>query len=229
MSKKNSKIKFTAVTIAWTEGASLQMKIKARAESKISVAWGNGRNTQHLFHTETCMDFVNYYSQRKIPLSGQRFHVEISAKNSDCSIIGFCMGGDMKIVDLDVSNCPELEHLYYFDYNHGEPCNLDLSRNVALKYLYCASNDLTSLDLSNNTALEVINCRSNRLSHLSLTNNFRLVELNCEYNEMKRLSIGYAPHLREANFEDGNHIDEATKLQIQYIIAENAENNLEIY
>ena len=220
MCNLKSKIKFTAVTIAWTEGGTLGMSIKASANSEISIAWGNGRIIKHLFHTESYMNFVNHYSKRKIPLDGKRFNVEISAENPYCSIIGFYMGGDMEIVDLDVSNCLELEELN--SYSYGNP--LDLSRNVVLKYLNCADNGLTSLDLSNNTALEVINCSRNRLSHLSLTNNFCLKELNCECNEMERLSIGYAPHLREAAFEVGNHIDEATKMQIRYIIAENTEN-----
>ena len=217
-----TKIKFTAFSIAWTEGGIMHLDIKASAGSKISIAWGNGSTTSHTFLTDSKMQFKNDYFPKRIkPPDGLWFQVEISAENPDCRIIGFSIDADMGAENLDVSNCPELEELNYSYYAHSETCNLDLSRNTALKYLNCVNNGFTSLDLSNNTALEVLSCRGNRLSYLSLTSNYLLEELNCEYNGMKQLFIGYAPQLREVAFEEGNHIDEATKRQIQVIIAEN--------
>ena len=219
------------------------MNIRAGAGSKISIAWGNGRITTHSFDTETEMRFINdYFPGRSKPPQGRWFQVEISAENQDCRIIGFYMGGDMNNNNLDVSNCPELEELYYFEYNIDETYNLDLSRNVALKYLNCARNGiasldlshctelevldcygncLTSLDLSRNTALVELKCGGNRLSHLWLKNNHLLEQLYCEFNEMKRIYIDCLPKLRVAEFEVCNQINDATKRQIQEIIAEN--------
>jgi Leucine-rich repeat (LRR) protein len=132
----------------------------------------------------------------------------------------------MNAINLDISDCPELEELTYCGYVNIKPhCGLDLSGNTKLKYLNCSDNGFTSLNLNSNTALEEINCSRNYLSHLSLSNNCALKKLNCEYNEMEKIFIYYAPQLREIAFEEGNKIDDITKMQIQELIAENNAEN----
>ena len=220
----NIKIKFYAVSIGWDYGGIMSFDIKASAESNISVSWGNGKNTTRLFYKESGMvHFENDYFPSKIsPPDGEKFLVEISSDDIDCRIFGFnLMPVDMAAIDLDVSNCPELEKLSYSGYFSEEPMPLDLSHNTALKYLYCEQNEFTSLDLSHNTALEELNCRSNRLSYLNLANNIALKKLDCEFNNMKQLYIYYAPQLIEAKIEECNQIDEATIAQIQALIEDN--------
>ena len=131
----------------------------------------------------------------------------------------------MDAIDLDLSNCPELEYLHYSANNISDMKTLDLSCNTALKYLNCYLNYFNSLDLSNNTELEELYCNSNRLRHLSLYNNCNLKYLDCTYNSMKKIFICYAPQLIGADIEDGNNLDEASKMRILDILAENAENN----
>ena len=131
----------------------------------------------------------------------------------------------MDAIDLDLSNCPELEYLHYSANNEHIMNTLDLSRNTALKYLNCYLNGFDSLDLSNNTALEELYCSGNRLRHLSLYNNCNLKYLDCTYNSIKKIFISYAPQLIGADIEDGNNLDEASKIRIQDILAENAEYN----
>ena len=225
MCKLSSKIKFTAVSIAWSYGGIMSFGVKASEGSAILIDWGNGLTTKHEFLSETEIRFeCNYFPQRIIPPFDEiKFHVEISG-NDDCRIIGFCLCPiDMNAIDLDVTNCPELEELTYFGchMNIKPLCSPDLSRNTALKYLNCGSNGFTSLNLSNNTDLEKLCCRDNRLSHILLLSNFALKRLDCEFNEMEQLFICYAPQLSEAAFEAGNNIDEATKIQIQELIADN--------
>ena len=225
MHKLSSKIKFTASSIAWSYGGIIYFDIKASEGSTILVDWGNGRTTQHEFLCESekrCE--CDYFPKRIIPPSdGIKYHVEISS-NDDCRIIGFVLNPiDMNAIDLDVTNCPELEELTYFGCHMNiKPLRSpDLSRNTALKYLNCGSNGFTSLNLANNTALEKLCCRDNRLSHLSLLSNFALKKLDCEFNKMEQLFISYAPQLSEVAFEVGNNIDKATKIRIQEFIAEN--------
>jgi len=225
MSRLNSKIKFTAASIAWSYGGITYFDVKANAGSAISIDWGDGCTTKHLFQNETKINFKHdYYPKHIIPPSGgEKFYVEISGY-TDCRIIRFCLCPvDMSAFDLDITNCPELEELTYcWSHEHVNSCsNLDLSFNTALKYLDCSENGLTNLNLANNTALEKLVCNKNRLSHLSLANNFALKYFDCEDNEMKQLFIYYAPQLIEAAFEEGNDIDEATKIQIRELIAEN--------
>jgi hypothetical protein len=73
-------------------------------------------------------------------------------------------------------------------------------------------------------ALEELICSRNHLSQLDLSGNFALKKLYCENNEMERIFIYYAPLLREARFEEGNKIDNETRMWIQDIIAENNAN-----
>ena len=224
MSVLNSKIKFTAESIAWSYGGIIYFDVKASAGSVILIDWGDGRTTKHLFQNETEIKFKHNYFPNHItpPYDREKFFVEISGY-ADCRIIGFSLSSvDIRAFDLDVTNCPELEELTYCwsDYRVNSH-NLDLSCNTALKYLDCKENGLTSLNLANNTALEKLLCSRNRLSHLSLASNFVLKYLDCEYNEMKQLFICYAPQLTKAAFEEGNNIDEATKIQIRGLITEN--------
>ena len=222
----NTKIKFTASTIAWTEGGRMSMNIKARAGSAVSIAWGDSKTTAHLFYNEAEVSFRHdYYPKYNSPpreYDGTMFHVEINSYHPDCLITGFYLAPvDMDAIDLDVTNCPELEKLTYCGYCQIKPRGLDLSRNSALKYLDCSDNEFTSLDLSNNTALEEVYCRRNRLKHLSLTNNYALKSLNCEYNEMEQIFLFYAPQLRDVEFVEGNNLDEATIIAIQELVADN--------
>ena len=216
-----NKIKFTAVSISWTEGGIMHFDVKASVGSVIFIDWGDGRTTAHSFHNEREMVKFshNYFPENySNPPDGQAFDVEISA-NPDCRIIGFDLRpADMIAIDLDVSACPELEKLTYGCYFNDGSSNLDLSHNTALKYLNCSECNFTKLDLAANTALEYLDCSRNRLSHLSLTTNIALKELICENNNMEKIFIYYAPQLRKAAFEDGNNIDDETKMRMQELI-----------
>ena len=225
-----TKIRFTAVTIAWTEGGILHLRIRASAESKISIAWGDGRSVMHFFNNDTeGVNFMHdYFPKHARPpqeFYGKKFYVEICAETPDCRILGFHVDADMDAIDLDLSNCPELEFLHYSANNMYSMKTLDLSCNKALKYLDCHINGFDSLDLSNNTALEELYCSGNNLRHLSLYSNCNLKYLDCKYNGLEKIFISYAPQLIEAEIEDGNNLDEASKMRIQDILAENAEYN----
>jgi len=214
------KIKFTAVSIGWTEGGVIHLSIRASAGSKISIGWGDGRTTTHSFHNEKMVDFTHdYFPKLNKPPDGIKFCVEISGNCPDCRIIGFSLGCDMNANDLDLKNCTELEELSLD--GETECRSFDISRNTALKYISIRVMGINSLDLSNNIALKELHCRSNRLKYLSLANNIALEYLNCEFNGMEKIFIYYAPHLRKAEFEEGNHIDDETRSRIQQILEEN--------
>ena len=55
---------------------------------------------------------------------------------------------------------------------------------IALQYLYCDNNKLTSIDVSNNTALRELDCSYNQISTLDLTNNKELTTLLCYSNQL---------------------------------------------
>ena len=79
----------------------------------------------------------------------------------------------------------------YYNYSdpQGKISSLDVSKNKALKYLYCRHNQITSLDLSNNTKLLVLNCELNSLSSISFSINSSLNTINCSDNQLSYLDV----------------------------------------
>ena len=66
---------------------------------------------------------------------------------------------------------------------------LDVSKNIALKTLYCNVNSLTTLDVSKNSALTDLKCSYNNLTALDLSTNTALTNLDCSYNELTTLNV----------------------------------------
>ncbi|WP_170152880.1 leucine-rich repeat domain-containing protein [Ulvibacter antarcticus] len=60
---------------------------------------------------------------------------------------------------------------------------------VALTYMNCSGNLLTSLDLSQNTNLENFNCSFNQITSLDITNNLAIIAANCRMNEIATLNV----------------------------------------
>jgi len=89
----------------------------------------------------------------------------------------------------DFTGIEGFENLESFSLNGLGIGSLDLSKNIALKYLRCSFNNLTVLDLSNNTSLEWLNCRYNDLIVLDLSNNLNLTYLECDTNNLTVLDI----------------------------------------
>lgn len=60
---------------------------------------------------------------------------------------------------------------------------------VALKYLACYSNKLTSLDVTKNTVLISLDCYSNQLKTIDLSKNTALTSLFCDNNQLTFLDV----------------------------------------
>ena len=93
-----------------------------------------------------------------------------------------------------IESCINLESLsctgtYSDGQDHGQLTSLDVSKNVALKFLQCNGNQLTTLDLSRNTALQTLNCPSNRLSSIDVSDNPALLYLYLSGNQLTSLDV----------------------------------------
>ena len=89
-------------------------------------------------------------------------------------------------VGLDIRKCANIERLICYN-KSNELEDLDLSKNLYLKYIDCGNNKLTSLDLSKNLYLEELRCNHNQLESLDLSKNVRLKILDCSYNKFRSL------------------------------------------
>jgi hypothetical protein len=66
---------------------------------------------------------------------------------------------------------------------------LDVSKNTALKWLCCEYNQLTVLDVSKNMALEELDCSNNNLTAMDVSRNTALEYLYCEANQLTSLDV----------------------------------------
>ncbi len=71
-----------------------------------------------------------------------------------------------------------------------------LSGCMALYYLYCEDNQLTSLDVSGCTALEELDCSNNQLTSLNVSGCTALEDLDCDNNQLTSLNVSGCTVLR---------------------------------
>ena len=89
-----------------------------------------------------------------------------------------------------LSNIDEIKYFIsieslFVDYNLLE--NLDISKNIKLKYLSCYRNELETLKL--NSAITFPDCSFNNLSVLDLSNTVNLISLQCNSNQLISLDV----------------------------------------
>ena len=121
--------------------------------------------------------------------------------------------GEIHISSNKISNLKGIEafiNLTSLDCSSNDLTNLDISKNIKLKFLFCYDNQLTSLDVTKNTLLEFLSCFDNKLmsidvsmnsnlwcfdcsgnqiSNLDLSMNHMLTDLECDNNQLKSLNV----------------------------------------
>lgn len=107
------------------------------------------------------------------------------------------------VTELDVSgrqiaDLTGVEHFFALETlnaNNNRLTALDVSANTRLKYLYCATNALTSLEIRGCGELVDLNCERNRLTALDLSGNPKLERLYCRHNALETLDVSGNPEL----------------------------------
>jgi Leucine-rich repeat (LRR) protein len=90
---------------------------------------------------------------------------------------------------LSLTGIEDFIALTYLNCRSNQLTSLDVSKNTALTDLYCYSNQLTSLDVSTNTALAYLDCESNQLTSLDVSYNTALKYLFCGANQLTSLDV----------------------------------------
>ncbi|QOG02972.1 LamG-like jellyroll fold domain-containing protein [Flavobacterium sp. MDT1-60] len=73
---------------------------------------------------------------------------------------------------------------------------LDLSKNLALKYLLANYNNLTEIDLSKNVGLENLNLANNSLKNINVSKNLSLLYFVCSTNQLTTVDVSNNKLLR---------------------------------
>ena len=89
----------------------------------------------------------------------------------------------------DLTGIEDFVALTYLACSHNQLTSLDVSTNTALTSLNCEGNQLTSLDVTVNTALTFLACSDNQLTSLDLSNNTALNQLWCYTNQLTSLDV----------------------------------------
>ena len=115
----------------------------------------------------------------------------------------------MDCSNLEIESMAGLEYFVNLDTllcTNNQLTALDLSNNVALKFVDCSGNKLTGLDMGNNTLLTELNCMNNELATLEVGNNTALANLNCSGNQLDALDISQNTALTTLNVS-GNQLE----------------------
>jgi len=112
---------------------------------------------------------------------------------------------NVKLTELIVGNYYKNEFWWiddfddFEDYSNNKITSLDVSKNTALKGLYCQSMELAALNVSKNTALESLNCSWNKLTALNVSKNTKLEWMNCGWNKLTSLNLSNNKKIKNVN------------------------------
>ncbi|MDR2386183.1 MAG: hypothetical protein LBE80_01190 [Deltaproteobacteria bacterium] len=79
--------------------------------------------------------------------------------------------------------------LKWLDLSHNQLTEMDLSRNEALQRLDLSHNQLTEMDLSENLALRRLDLSANQLTKIDLSENLALKRLNLSRNQLTTIDL----------------------------------------
>ena len=100
-------------------------------------------------------------------------------------------------LDLSGQNIADLTGIEHFtaleslNVSNNRLTKLDMRANTRLRYLYCATNFLTSLDVTRCAELIDLNCERNQLTALDLSGNPKLQQLYCRHNFLSALDVSH--------------------------------------
>ena len=92
----------------------------------------------------------------------------------------------------DIKSLKGIEHFKNLEVlicSFTEITNLDISKNIALRYVDCLGTGITSLDLSNNKSLEKLDCSQTEIINLDISKNIALKYLRCNYTQIINLDL----------------------------------------
>lgn len=129
----------------------------------------------------------------------------------------------MELTDINVSNNKGLTHLYL---DTPELSTLDVSQNKALEFLHCSRVGLPEgLDVSHNVKLKTLECASNYLDSLDVSKNTNLIELTCYNNHISSLDLSKNKKLKYLDCGDTriHHLDISKNMDLEKLFCENLE------
>jgi Leucine-rich repeat (LRR) protein len=89
----------------------------------------------------------------------------------------------------DLTGIQDFVALQFLQCYNNKLTTLDVSKNVNLTSLNFDSNQLTTIDIAANIALTNLTCSSNQITNLDVSKNLSLTYLYCNYNQISLLDV----------------------------------------
>lgn len=179
----------------WTMGEVANVFVGLKG-GECMIDWGDGHTSVFQAHPrEVYPQYESHVYPSKCKTSGDIFDVVITSTEDNIIFLNTgCI--DMAILDLDLTQCPELERL-----DLTRPVkSLDTRFNKSLKKLSIQNAYEMSLDLSQNQALEQIEIRGYDSRRLDISKCDRLWYLDCGSCKMEEIAISNNSELKEVIF-----------------------------
>lgn len=134
---------------------------------------------------------ITVYTENITSLQGLEYFTNLNNLSCEIHYNGWDQDGEMSFNNNPV--------------NHGHLSELDLSKNINLRYLSCGGNSISKLDLSHNLQLQTVICRLNSIEELIISKSMSLVYLDCSHNQLTTLDVSNNKALESLHC-DGNQI-----------------------
>lgn len=185
MAKKEDKLKEMTLIVQ----GSLKVIIRMAGIGIMNIDWGDNSSSEKYIlssidDSKDWMSEINHHKYSHKYKDNNIYVITISGKKITHL---FCENFKLtfKLTSLDISKNNELTHLLC----NGYLKKLNVTQNIALKYLLCSYNKLTHLNLSKNTKLEYLQCDENNLKKLDVRKNTKLEFLSCSDNRLTKLDL----------------------------------------
>ena len=162
------------------------------------IDWGDGHTSVIQAHPrEVYPQYVSHVYPSNCKSSGEIFDVVISSTEDNIVFLNTgCI--DMAILDLDLTQCPELERL-----DLTRPVkSLDLSHNQALEQLQIKGYDNPRLDISRCDNLWYLDCGNSEIKEIVVSNQSALKEIIFMYHcplDVNRKSFNFIRAMLDRN------------------------------
>ena len=188
-------IRMKIQALDWTMGEVANVFVGLKG-GECMIDWGDGHTSVFQAHPrEVYPQYESHVYPSKCKTSGDIFDVVITSTEDNIVFLNTgCI--DMAILDLDLTQCPELERL-----DLTRPVkSLDTRFNKSLKKLSIQNAYEMSLNLSQNQALEQIEIKGYDSRRLDISKCDRLWYLDCGSSKMQEIAVSNNSELKEVIF-----------------------------
>jgi Leucine-rich repeat (LRR) protein len=132
----------------------------------------------------------------------------------------------LNIQGASISNLTGIEDfiaLTFLNCIGNQLTSLNVIQHINLITLWCNNNLITNLDVTQNIHLTSFSCGNNQLTSLDVTQNTSIIDLQCSYGLLNSLDVSQNPNLTNlhCSYNNISNIDLSQNTQLEYLYINN--------